>query len=64
AKPAITLGLIRAGALQNATAAVPGAAQSYSIVCNWKIRIWGDSNAEAAISSGLIRAGVAQCYRG
>ncbi|MCI89290.1 hypothetical protein A2U01_0110578, partial [Trifolium medium] len=30
AEPAIALGLIQVGALQNATAAVPGAAQSYS----------------------------------
>ncbi|MCH82767.1 PAP-associated domain-containing protein 5-like [Trifolium medium] len=37
AEPAIALGFIQAGALQNATAAVPGAAQSYSVVANWKI---------------------------
>ncbi|MCI91896.1 hypothetical protein A2U01_0113191, partial [Trifolium medium] len=35
AKPAIALGLIRAGALQNATMAEPGAAQSYSAAVNW-----------------------------
>ncbi|GAU52037.1 hypothetical protein TSUD_418790, partial [Trifolium subterraneum] len=44
AEPAFALGLIRAGALQNATSTVPGAAQSYSVVDNCKIRLRGDSN--------------------
>ncbi|CAJ2667072.1 unnamed protein product [Trifolium pratense] len=35
AEPAIALGMIWAGALQNATAAEPGAAQSYSAAVNW-----------------------------
>ncbi|KAK2407014.1 HMG1/2 protein-like [Trifolium repens] len=37
AEPATALGLIRAGALENATTADPGAAQSYSAAVNWKI---------------------------
>jgi hypothetical protein len=35
-EPATATSLIRAGALQNATAAGPGAAHTYSATANWK----------------------------
>ncbi|KAK2389326.1 HMG1/2 protein [Trifolium repens] len=37
AEPETALGLIRAGALENATTTEPGATQSYSAAINWKI---------------------------
>ncbi|MCI94816.1 hypothetical protein A2U01_0116114, partial [Trifolium medium] len=35
-EPATASSLIRVGALQNATAAEPGASQTYSAAVNWK----------------------------
>ncbi|WJX22947.1 hypothetical protein P8452_12204 [Trifolium repens] len=56
AEPATALSLIRVGALQNATAAEPGALQTYLAVVKWKKLM----QAEPAIATSLIRAGVLQ----
>ncbi|MCH94648.1 cytochrome P450 [Trifolium medium] len=65
AEPATASGLIRAGILQNVTAAEPGATQTYSAAVNWKSTTPGrfKCNIDASFASHLNRVGIVTCIR-